>query len=158
MLEPIPHSIPNSTPSVSFLISPIGLVHMATRKRRPAPKYFVPRGGATLELFQPYGSGLRGLYQGQDLWVITYHAVTGRGPRDSWQAQGRPDGVFASTDLDRPNPIEFLRAKILDVDAESGLLHVTGLDSEDGLPILDLRPATTPHQRLTRPDESEGQP
>ena len=158
MVEPVPHATHPSNPPVAFLLSPIGLVHMASRKRRPTPKYFVPRGGATLQLFQPYGSGLLGLYHGQELWVITYHGATERGPGSPWQATDRPGGVFATMDLDRPNPIEFLRARIVDIDAEAGLLYVIGLDSEDGVPILDLRPALTPQQRLTRPEDTEGQP
>ena len=158
MVEPVPHATPPSSPPVAFLLSPIGLVHMASRKRRPTPKYFVPRGGATLQLFQPYGPGLRGLYPGQELWVVTYHGATGGGPGGTGQATERSGGVFATLDLDRPNPIEFLRARIVDVDAEAGLLQVTGLDSEDGVPLLDLRPALTLQPRLARPDDTEGQP
>lgn len=152
MVEPMTPTTSNPVPPVAFLVPPIGLVHVAGGRRRGAPRYFVPRKGATLELFQPYGAGLRGLYQGQELWVITYHAAPER------HAGGPASGVFATLDLERPNPIEFLRARIVEVDAEAGRLQVTGLDSEDGVPILDLRPATMPHQRLARPDEAKGQP
>ena len=145
-----------SVPTVAFTLRPIGIVHAAPVKRARLPKYFVPRGRAALELFHPYLPGLQGLYEGLDLWVITYHALSGRIPSDAWQGgEGHP-GVFATTALQRPNPIEFLRAKVMTVDPAQGLLHVEGLDAEDGAPILDIRPATSPRHRLTRPGEDKG--
>ena len=140
-------------PAVAFTLRPIGRVHAAPVKRARLPKYFVPRGRAALELFHPYAPGLQGLYEGLDLWIITYHALSGRISGDAWQGgEGRP-GVFATTALQRPNPIEFLRARVMTVDPAQGLLHVEGLDAEDGAPILDIRPATSPHHRLTQPSE-----
>lgn len=141
------------TPTVAFTLRPIGLVHSTPRKQVRIPKYFVPKGRATLELFHPYFPGLQGLYEGLELWILTYHAPTGRIPADSWQAGEGAAGVFATTTVERPNPIEFLRARIEAVHPEKGLLQVIGLDVEDGAPILDIRPVTSPHLRLTRPGE-----
>ncbi len=143
-------------PAVAFTLRPIGLVHAASIKRARLPKYFMPRGRAALELFHPYAPGLQGLYEGMDLWVITYHALSGYLPGDAWQGGEGLPGVFATTALQRPNPIEFLRAKVMTVDPAQGLLHVEGLDAEDGAPILDIRPATSPRHRLTRPSEERG--
>jgi len=117
------------------------------------PKYFAPITRATLELFQPYLPGLAGLYEGVELWVITYRAPSGRVPPDAWQGGDGVPGVFATTAVERPNPIEFLRARIVDIDREKGLLQVVGLDVEDGAAILDIRLATSPHHRLTKPGE-----
>jgi len=141
---------------VAFTLRPIGIVHTTPRKRARLPKYFVPRGRAALELFHPFLPGLQGLYEGLDLWVITYHAHSGRLPGDAWQGGEGLPGIFATTALQRPNPIEFLRAKVTTVDPAQGLLHVEGLDAEDGAPILDIRPATSPRHRLTRPGEDKG--
>ncbi|NTW85744.1 MAG: hypothetical protein HGB30_06225 [Holophagaceae bacterium] len=143
-------------PPVAFTLRPIGIVHSAPVKRTRLPKYFVPRGCAALELFHPYGPGLQGLYEGLDLWVITYHALSGRVPSDAWQGGEGLPGVFGTTALQRPNPIEFLRARVMTVDPAQGLLQVEGLDAEDGAPILDIRPATSPRHRLTRPGEEMG--
>lgn len=140
-------------PTVAFTIQPIGLVHADSRRRTRIPKYFVPKGRATLELFRPYLPGLQGLYGGIELWVITYHAPSGRAPTDSRQGGDGVLGIFATTSIERPNPIEFLRARIVDLNPEKGLLHVEGLDVEDGAPILDIRPATSPHHRLAKPGE-----
>jgi len=148
--------VQSPVPTVAFTLRPIGLVHAAPVKRTRLPKYFVPRGRATLELFHPYVPGLQGLYEGLDLWVITYHALSGCVPSDTWQGGEGLPGVFATTALQRPNPIEFLRAKVMTVDPAQGLLHVEGLDAEDGAPILDIRPATSPRHRLTRPSEERG--
>lgn len=143
----------SQAPTVAFSIRPIGLVHMTSRKRSRLPKYFVPKGQATLELFQPYLPGLQGLYGGMELWVVTYHAPSGRIPSDAWQGGAGVPGIFATTSLERPNPIEFLRARVVDLDQDKGLVHVDGLDVENGAPILDIRPATLPHHRLAKPGE-----
>jgi tRNA (Thr-GGU) A37 N-methylase len=140
-------------PSVAFTLRPIGLVHTTLRKRTKFPKYFVPRGHATLELFYPYIPGLQGLYGGIELWVLTYHAPSGKIPADSWQGGDGVPGVFTTNAIERPNPIEFLRARVIELNPDKGLLHVEGLDVEDGAPILDLRPVTTPHHRLVLPSE-----
>ncbi len=140
-------------PAVAFTIRPIGLVHANPRRKAKLPKYFIPKGRATLELFHPFLPGLQGLYESIELWVVTYHAPSGRIPNDSWQGGDGIPGVFATTSSERPNPIEFLRARVVSLDPEKGLLHVEGLDIEDGAPILDIRPSTSPHHRLTRSGE-----
>jgi len=141
------------TPTVVFTLRPVGIVHTTPRKKVRVPSNFVPKGRATLELFHPYLPGLHGLYGGLDLWVIIYHAPSGQTSMEPWQPGDGAPGVFATTFMERPNPIEFLRARIVDLSTEKGLLHVVGLDIEDGVPILDIRPVTSPHQRLTRPVE-----
>lgn len=144
---------PSLRPSVAFTLRPIGIVQRAPTKRVRIPKYFTPVKRATLEFFQPYLPGLAGLYEGVELWVITYHAPSSRVPADAWQGGDGVPGVFATTTVERPNPIEFLRARVVDIDREKGLLQVVGLDVEEGEAILDIRLATTPHRRLTRPGE-----
>ena len=144
---------PTMKPTVAFTLRPIGIVHVTARKRVPGSRYFVPMKRATLEFFQPYVPGLQGLYEGIEVWVITYHAPSGRIPMDAWQVWDGVPGVFATTSLERPNPIEFLRARIAGVDREKGLLQIVSLDVEDGAAILDIRLASSPHRRLTRPGE-----
>ena len=93
------------------------------------------------------------LYEGMDLWVLTYHPLSAPVLGERGQGSQAHVGVFASTTLERPNPIEFLRAKVLTLDPAQGLLHVEGLDADDGAPILDIRPATSPRHRLLRSGE-----
>lgn len=144
---------PSRPPSVAFTLRPIGIVHQAPKKPVRPPKYFAPIQRATLELFRPYLPGLAGLYEGVELWVVTCHAPSGQVPADAWQGGDGVPGVFATTTVERPNPIEFLRARIVDIDRERGLLQVVGLDVEEGAALLDIRLATSPHHRLTRPGE-----
>lgn len=141
----------DSPPTVAFTIRPVGLVHTTAKKHARIPKYFLPKGPATLEIFQPYHAGLEGLYPGLDLWIVTYHAPSALAPAVQGRREVDAPGMFASNTTRRPNPIDFLRARVVDLDAEKGLLKVVGLDLEDGTPILDLRPALSPHRRLTLP-------
>ncbi|MFZ4514357.1 MAG: TrmO family methyltransferase domain-containing protein [Geothrix sp.] len=149
----VPREERGPLPPVVFTIQPIGIVHVAPRRLARPQKYFVPKGQAALELFRPYFSGLQGLYEGLDLWVITFHPFSGAEPNGRGQGSGFAPGVFATTAIQRPNPIEFLRAKVLTLDPAQGLLHVEGLDADDGAPILDIRPATSPRHRLLRSGE-----
>lgn len=158
MIEPHFRVTEPQTPPVAFLIPPIGLVHLPSRRRRPAPKYFVSRRNAALEIFRPYQLGLEGLCPGQDLWVVTYRAAPEWGARATWPSEGPWRGMFASTSLDRPSPIEFLHARIVEVDVLSGLVTVTGLESSDGIPILDLRPAARLDPHATSLPHPEGHP
>ena len=150
-LENHPDQVLN--PTVAFTLRPVGIVHLDPSKRARISKYFVPQRRATLELFHPYVPGLMGLYEGIELWIITYHAPSGRVSIDAWRGGDGVPGVFATTSIERPNPIEFLRARIVEIDREKGLLQVVGLDVEEGVPILDIRLATSPHHRLTKPGE-----
>lgn len=144
---------PSLRPTVAFTLRPVGIVHLTSNRRVRVPKCFMPMKRATLEVFQPYLPGLLGLYEGIELWVITYHAPSGRLPTGAWQGGAGVPGVFATSSVERPNPIEFLWARIEEIDREKGLLQVVGLDVEEGAAILDIRLATSPHHRLTRPGE-----
>lgn len=144
-------------PPVVFSIAPIGLVHLRARHPRRPPRFFVARRCANLELFHPYGPGLRGLHEGLEVLVLAYHAPEAPDLDAGFQAAGDP-GVFATAAPDRPNPIECLRARVVEVDPERGLLRVEGLDCEDGIPILDIRPLTIPLHRLVKPVSQEARP
>lgn len=150
MTEHSPACEPNPTtlPLVGFTVRPIGIVRSAPCRRPRVPRYFAPRRKASLELFQPYQAGLLGLCEGMDIWVVTIHALSGALPPSPDQHQEGASGVFATQNLHRPNPIEFLRAKVLDVDLEHGRLTVAGLEVQGEVPMLDIRPATSPHHCL----------
>ena len=47
-------------------------------------------------------------------------------------------GVFATRSPDRPNPIGLSVVDLLGI--KDGVLHVRGLDSLDGTPIIDIKP------------------
>jgi tRNA (Thr-GGU) A37 N-methylase len=52
----------------------------------------------------------------------------------------RPASVFSLRSPVRPNPIGVHVVRLLECDAETGLLRVDALDCLDGTPVLDVRP------------------
>ncbi len=70
------------------------------------------------------------------LWVFhrsECHELLGTPPTDD-----RPHGVFATRSPYRPNPIGLTVVKLLRRDGPR--LHVRGVDTLDGSPILDIKP------------------
>jgi tRNA-Thr(GGU) m(6)t(6)A37 methyltransferase TsaA len=51
-----------------------------------------------------------------------------------------PIGVFATRSPVRPNPIGLTTCPIVSINQGTGVLTVTGLDAEEGSPLLDLKP------------------
>ncbi len=49
-------------------------------------------------------------------------------------------GVFASRSPVRPNPIAMTTAQVLAIDSQKATIRVTGLDSFDKTPIIDIKP------------------
>ncbi len=49
-------------------------------------------------------------------------------------------GIFATRSQMRPNPIGLSVAPILTVDHQRGIIQVPYIDTEDGTPIIDLKP------------------
>lgn len=116
---------------VTFSVHPVGTVDMNG-------------GQPAVHVFPEHAEGLRGLYPGEDIWVLTYRTgpVPADGPRQAL-------GVFATHVAGRPNPIDFLRARITEIQPELGILRIQGYDGEEGAPVLDIRPASLPLRPLT---------
>ncbi|MBN1247106.1 MAG: tRNA (N6-threonylcarbamoyladenosine(37)-N6)-methyltransferase TrmO [Anaerolineae bacterium] len=87
-----------------------------------------------------FADALLEVHPGDDLVVLTYFHL---GSRDVLQVFPRGDrsrprrGVFSTRSPDRPNPIGLITVRVLRVDGN--VLHVRGLDSLDGSPILDIK-------------------
>lgn len=101
---------------------------------------------STIELRTPWKSGLQGLEDFSHVWILTWlheaqfkeekHLT--RHPRGD---QSLPKvGIFAQRARHRPNRIGITACPIVSVDAEKGLLKVTGLDAIDGTPVIDIKP------------------
>jgi tRNA-Thr(GGU) m(6)t(6)A37 methyltransferase TsaA len=87
------------------------------------------------------GQGLRGLKPGSQILVIfCFHRSSGysllQHPQGDRKLPRR--GVFALRSPDRPNPIGVSVVELLAV--EGNVLHVRGLDTIAGTPVLDIRP------------------
>jgi tRNA (Thr-GGU) A37 N-methylase len=51
-----------------------------------------------------------------------------------------PKGVFALRSPARPNPVGLDVARLLEIDAEAGLLTIDASDMLDGTPVIDIKP------------------
>jgi tRNA (adenine37-N6)-methyltransferase len=64
-------------------------------------------------------------------------------------------GIFATRSPLRPNPICFSVVAVLSVDVEKGLIFVPWMDTEDGTPILDIKPYHPSSDRIRNIDMPE---
>ena len=96
---------------------------------------------ATLVIDAPYRPGLAGLERYSHLIVLAW---LDRARRDLIQitrpSRSEPTGVFALRSPVRPNPIALSVARILAVDATSGLVEIEATDLLDGTPLIDIKP------------------
>jgi len=49
-------------------------------------------------------------------------------------------GIFATRSPLRPNPVAISATPILKIDHHQGIIHVPYIDTEDGTPIIDIKP------------------
>lgn len=105
-------------------------------------KDVMTRGESRIVLDPSLEEGLRELQnQARILVVFHFHRSEGfellQHPRGD---ESRPPrGVFALRSPRRPNPIGITEVELLDVQGTT--LRVRGLDTFDGTPVLDLKPA-----------------
>ncbi|SFU02446.1 tRNA-Thr(GGU) m(6)t(6)A37 methyltransferase TsaA [Mesorhizobium sp. YR577] len=97
--------------------------------------------GATLEVDEPYCSGLTGLANASHVIVLTWlhHAPRNlivQKPRHATDAKG----VFALRSPARPNPVGLHIPRLLALDIETGTLTLDAIDVLDGTPVIDLKP------------------
>ena len=112
-------------------------------------------GEATVTLDAPYRDGLKGLSAFSHVNVLFWcHQM------DNPEYRGYtvfpkvyrtgPDeiGVFATRSPVRPNPVALTACKVRSIDEERGTLTVTGLDAEDGSPVIDVKPYLPSEDRV----------
>lgn len=94
---------------------------------------------------------LKGLEEFSHLWIIFGFHLNSQGPEEKKSLTVRPPrlggnervGVFASRSPFRPNPLGLSVVKIESVDAQNGIITVSGADLADGTPIYDIKPYVT---------------
>jgi tRNA-Thr(GGU) m(6)t(6)A37 methyltransferase TsaA len=100
------------------------------------------RGGRfAAEIDAPWRAGLAGLTPG-DAVVLLYWMHDARRDLIVQAPSNRdsPVGVFALRSPARPNPVAMAVARILSLDAGTGVLHLDAVDAFDGTPLLDIKP------------------
>ncbi len=136
---------------MKFEFKPIGFIRSPFKQKFGIPRQsgLVSEIRAQLELVAPYNNpeAVTELEGYSHIWLqfIFHQAV-----REQWQPRVRPPrlggnkrvGVFASRSPFRPNPIGLSVVKLeqVIVGEDSVLLELSGVDTMDGTPVLDIKP------------------
>ncbi|MEN6326089.1 MAG: tRNA (N6-threonylcarbamoyladenosine(37)-N6)-methyltransferase TrmO [Syntrophomonas sp.] len=118
----------------------IGIIHSLYMEPGDAPRQGrLAVETAQIEIFPEYLAGLKDIDRVSHLIVLYW---CDRSDRDVLQTMTafspEPKGVFACRAPNRPNPIAFCVAEILE--RKENLLLVQGVDALEGSPLLDLKP------------------
>ena len=98
---------------------------------------------AEIEIYPVFLPGLKGIDEGNDLWVLYWMHMLSDSDREILEVHPRGDksrakrGVFAVRSPMRPNPIGLTRVSVLELD--NNILTVSGLDAFEGSPIIDIK-------------------
>ena len=136
-------------------IKPIGIIHSpyVTKEETPIQGAFRPGGIGWVEVFQEYAEGLKDIEEFSHLILVylfdcagSVHLVRPTFLDDT------PHGIFASRHPGRPNGIGITVVRLLR--REGSILHVSGVDTLDLTPALDIKPYIPRFDCF--PDASEG--
>jgi len=121
-------------------LDPIGCVQTDVKK---VPRHWtVSSIEGKLVIDKEYTDGLKGITKGQQIVVIFhFHRSPKFTPEYLIQSPRhlkKRTGVFSICSPVRPNPIGMSVLKVLK--RTDNIIHVKGLDMEDGTPILDIKP------------------
>ena len=126
----------------TFTISPVGVVESTLQSLDDCPlQGHEGAPEAILRISPQYQQALKGLEKGRSVMILTWlHAAN----RSVLQCYPRKEvhapviGVFATRSPDRPNPIGYHQAVIVEV-LEDGL-KVHPLEVLNGTPVVDIKP------------------
>ena len=135
----------NSGDNIS--IQPIGYVQSGFTEYAPSDE--MRRQPSEVVVFPEFADGLMGLVPGD--WILTLfalHRAAHRGYELRLHPGHNPDnprrGVFATRSQYRPNYIAATVAVITGIGSPAAdgavTLSVTGLDAQDGSPVIDIKP------------------
>lgn len=117
-----------------FKMSPVGYVRKVD-------------GGFCLEIEKEYIPALKGLegfsYINVFWWCHLCDDEECRkivGCEQPYKKSPSKMGIFATRSPLRPNPIALTAVYVLNIDYDSGMIHIPYIDAENGTPIIDLKP------------------
>ena len=127
--------------SDTITLKPIAFVRSQFSTNTPAEEMRQHR--SQLILAPEFEPGLLGLETGMDILVLMYfHHIQPGEVALQLHPRHNPDnplrGVFATRSQFRPNPIGATVAQVEAV--ANNVITVTGLDGQDGTPVLDIKP------------------
>jgi tRNA-Thr(GGU) m(6)t(6)A37 methyltransferase TsaA len=133
----------------TYELRPIGLVESPLGDRTSAPLQGNEGSPeATLVIDKAVSEGVRDIYAGSELLVLTWlhqadRNVLSTRPRND--PRNPIQGVFTTRSPDRPNPIGLHRVKVLDI--EGNRIRVRDLEAIDGTPVIDIKPVLAACER-----------
>jgi tRNA-Thr(GGU) m(6)t(6)A37 methyltransferase TsaA len=121
---------------------PIGFVKTTVEK---VPRHWtVSEAEGEIVLNEEYVGGIKDVEAGQSIVVLFYfHQSPQFTPEFLVQTpphRSEQLGVFSICSPVRPNPIGMSVVEVLGV--EGRVIHIKGLDMQDGTPVLDIKPVT----------------
>ena len=121
----------------------IGVIRTPHRRQAGTPiqPYAAKDAAGEIEIFAPFRPSLQDLQGFDRIWVLYWlHQAKPYTPRviPYWDVVER--GLFATRAPNRPNPIGLSPVRLLEINADSGLLRVLDVDMLDGTPLLDIKP------------------
>ena len=131
----------------AIIIKPIGYVRSEFAGYAPSDE--MRRRPSRIVVGADFAAGLMGLAPGDRiLTLFALHRAAARGYELQLHPGHNPEnarrGVFATRSQYRPNYIAATVATIAGIDADavtgSATLSVTGLDAQDGSPVIDIKP------------------
>ena len=121
-------------------LKPIGIIH--TPYKTPGDAPFQGRSSSEtceIEIFKEYKAGLKDVDRCTHLMLLYWldraddHVLQTHTPFDT-----DVHGVFATRSPNRPNPIGFHVAEL--IEQKGNALKVRGIDALDGTPLIDIKP------------------
>lgn len=120
-------------------VKPIGIIHSPYKERKDAPRQGrLSENIIKIEIFPEYMDGLKNIERVSRLIILYWGHLADRNSLQT-VTPFSPDitGVFACRSPNRPNPIAFCVADLLEVGGN--ILTVRGVDAVDGSPLLDIK-------------------
>jgi tRNA-Thr(GGU) m(6)t(6)A37 methyltransferase TsaA len=120
-------------------LTPIGVIHSPYKQRGDAPRQGrLSDNEITLEIYPQFAAALKDVTRCSHLIVLYWGDRANRETLQSRTPFSKvPVGVFSSRSPNRPNPIAFCVADL--IQQEDNRLIVSGVDALDGSPLLDIK-------------------
>ena len=122
-----------------IILTPIGIIHSPYQQRGDAPRQGrLVNTLSEIEIYPEFRDALECVENLSHLIVLYWQDRSNRMTLKSRTPfSEEPVGVFASRSPNRPNPIAFCVAEIVEI--KENRLTVRGVDALDGSPLLDLK-------------------
>ncbi|HOW41400.1 MAG TPA: tRNA (N6-threonylcarbamoyladenosine(37)-N6)-methyltransferase TrmO [Bacteroidales bacterium] len=126
-----------------IVYTPVGVFHTGYTQETGAPRQGIlePEIKGSIEIFPEYRNALKSLEMYEYIIVIYHLDKAGKWNDIVKPPESDPEisfGLFATRSPNRPNPVGIATIKLEKI--ENGILHVSGIDTFDGTPVLDIKP------------------